>query len=38
MSEPTFLAAGIWLAVAGVIAVVLLITSYFVMPSENKSK
>ena len=38
MSEPTVIAAGIWLALAAIVAVVLLITSYFVKPSDKKSE
>ena len=38
MSDPSLLAAGIWLAIAAIIAVVLFITSYFVKPSAKRSK
>ncbi|XP_046850262.1 DDRGK domain-containing protein 1-like [Xenia sp. Carnegie-2017] len=38
MSDPSLLAAGIWLAIAAIIAVVLFITSYFVKPAKRKKK
>ena len=35
--EPSLLAAGVWLVLAGIVGVVLLITSYFVKTAD-KSK